>query len=324
MKHFKESKNFIQSKIAISLLVIVFLGIRVTASGLFEKMKLPGAIKITIQENSMPGEPLRINIVALSKIPFKDGHVELIIPEIGNITSQKVELWSGASDAPMEKHLEYVLPVLPIGEFKIIAHFEFKSIRESARGIRVSKTLYINVRSNEILSSDISPSIIKRAASKNELKEKEHIEQNIAGRKSGEKSLIIGPKEDKPGNIKPQNKKIKTKKAPLEGTKKFADVPVQTQEEKNKDNEKIHRKPSKIRKAPLVSSKKNISVSIQQDNIKKVDRVSKKAPLESIKRVAAITTGEEKEKKGSKPKSSLYNQSTEAQEKKKALKGGRK
>jgi hypothetical protein len=324
MEHLEKTKKVIEAKKLMSFLVVVFLGIGMITSGLFGKTKLPGEIKVTIQENAIPGKPPGIDIVAVSKIPFKDGHIELTIPVIGNMPARKVLLWSGSSNTPVEKHLDYILPILPVGEFKIIGYFKFKSLREGARGMRVSKTLYINVHSDKILSSNISSRQIKRVELKNELEKKGHIESNIASRKSSEKNFTIDPKGDTPGNNKPQNKRIKTKKAPFVSTKKFGSVSGQTPGEKNNDNEKIYWKPSKIKKAPLVSSKKIISVSIQQDSIKKTGLMSKKAPHESTKKVVAISTGEEKEEKGSKSKSNNYSRSTEAQEKKKALKGGRK
>lgn len=344
-----ESKKFFEVKRVISLLIIVFLGIGIMSTELLSKIKLPGEIKITIQENPVYGEPLAINIVAVSKIPFKNGHIEIIIPELGNFSSQKVELWSGNSpNGPMEKHLKYLLPVLSIGEFKLIAYFKFSSLRKGSREMRVSKALYIDVRSDKILSSNISfrqikrlelnkelerhglkglriseikknaPEIAKRILKLNKAKG-DVIESRDTPKKNAEKNFIYKPKENKADKKKEKSVGIELQKAPLTSTKKT--IYVSTQKREKSINDRVTQEPSNAIKAPTTGTKNTVSISTKQPGgLTKVSPLLKVAPHESTKKVVDIRTeGDKKKKTSSDSEKSNYKNSEQAKEKKKAM-----
>ncbi len=317
------SKKCFEVKRVISLTIIVFMSIGMMVKGVYGKIKLPGEIKITIQKDSIPGEPLDINIVAYFKIPFKDGRIELIIPEIENFPSKKVELWSGDSpNGPMERSVKYLLPVLSPGEFKFIAYLKFFPLREGSREIRISEALYIDVRNDKILSSNISFRQIKRLELREEIERRglkglsiseikktdpeiarrilglskvkgEVVESVSTQKKNNEKDFIYKPTENKVDYEKEKRIGSEVKKAPLTATKETVYVSQQTTE-KSINNRAAH-EPSKVKKAPTIGTKKTVSISTKQIakdiTIKSKHDLSPKrsAPSTGIKNIVSIS-----------------------------------
>lgn len=343
------SKKCFKVKKVISLTIIVFISIGMMAKGVYGKTKLPGEIKITIQKDSMPGEPLNINIVAYFKIPFKDGRIELIIPEMENFPSKKVDLWFGDSpNGPMERHLNYLLPVLLPGEFKFIAYLKFFPLREGSREIRASEALYIDVRNDKILSSNISFRQIKRLELKEEIEgrgltglsvsEMKKIDSEIAKKimelskvkgevvesvstkkENNEKDFIYKPTENKVDYEKEKSVGSEVKKAPTMGTKKTVSISTkQITKDITKESKHV---PSLKRSAPSTGIKNIVSISNRQPGgLTKSISIQKVAPRENTKKVVDTGIEENKEKKKElNVKRSNYKDSEQAKEKKKAM-----
>jgi len=65
--------------------------------------------------------------------------------------------------------LEYIIPILPIGKYQFRVTFEFTQQHKESRIMKVGKNLYVDSRTDVILSSNVSFTQIKRIELKNEL-----------------------------------------------------------------------------------------------------------------------------------------------------------
>jgi hypothetical protein len=172
MKRTMISNNYLKGKgLKLFWVLVVFFGC-IFVDIAFGKVKLPAGIKMNVDSAALPGKPIKIRITASCKIPFKDGVIELDIPEISGKSAGKVVLWEGNADTPMEKQLSYSLGVIPEGKYKLIASFKFAPRRIGARKVGVAKYLYLDSRSAEILSSNVSFGHIKRSELKQEMEKR--------------------------------------------------------------------------------------------------------------------------------------------------------
>ncbi len=202
-------ENIYKYKILYFIVLFIIFSFGSNLPVTYGKVKLPGEVEVTIDENSAPDKPININILAISKIPFKNGIVELIIPGFGNQRPQQIKLWSGHADSPIKKHLNYSI-LLPFpGKYKVNAYFRFTPLREGAAQVTVVKSLYLDINKEAVSSTNIPSKAAKQAQLKLE---------------STKKATFITTPTAKE-SVTPDNQKKSTvliKKAPLQGYKDVA------------------------------------------------------------------------------------------------------
>jgi hypothetical protein len=140
----------------------------------YGKIKLPAELSMSLAEQEIrtEGTPVTIIVSVLSAIPVGSGIVTLKIPPIGGEPARTEVLWSGKPSGFVTETVEYGSGVLPAGKYQFVAIFEFTPNREDAEKLTVSKSLYLDVRSTAILSSNVSFDHIKRVELWTELQDR--------------------------------------------------------------------------------------------------------------------------------------------------------
>ena len=136
------------------------------------KITVPADVFIDLVSSSNPGGPVAIIVSASSQIPVGSGILTLKVPQIGEFPAGTEVLWSGAPSDFVAETAEYVVDVLPAGKYHFAAIFEFTPDRENAGKLFISKSLYLDVRSETILSSNVSFDQIKRVELWEELEQR--------------------------------------------------------------------------------------------------------------------------------------------------------
>jgi len=135
----------------------------------YSKPTVPAEVSMDLADSSNSGGPVTILVSASSQIPVGSGTLTLKVPPVGEIPAEKLVLWSGAPSDFVAESAEYVVGTLPAGEYRFGAIFEFTPDSENAGTLFASKSLYLDVRPDKILSSNVSFDQIKRIELWNEL-----------------------------------------------------------------------------------------------------------------------------------------------------------
>lgn len=137
----------------------------------YGKIKVPAELSFDLVSGENPKNPVTMLVSALSLVPVDSGKITLKIPQIGEETSESVELWSGEPADLVSESTQYVVNKLPVGTYKFVVIFEFIPLGEDET-LGFSKSLYLDVRQEKILSSNVSFQQIKRIELMDELKQK--------------------------------------------------------------------------------------------------------------------------------------------------------
>ena len=136
------------------------------------KITVPADVSIDLASPSNPGGPVTILVSASSQIPIGSGKLTLKVPPVGEVPAGAEVLWSGAPSDFVAETAEFVVDVLPEGEYHFAAIFEFTPDRENAGELFTSRALYLDIRPDKILSSNISFDQIKRVELWDELEQR--------------------------------------------------------------------------------------------------------------------------------------------------------
>jgi len=138
----------------------------------FGKIRLPADVFIDLVEPIQAGAAITLVVSASSKVPVHSGVITLKVPAIGEDPNREEILWSGNPSDFVSETLEYTLEPLPEGQYRLIAILRFTPDRENAKELALSRSLYVDVRPDAILSSNISFTQIKRLELRKELEER--------------------------------------------------------------------------------------------------------------------------------------------------------
>jgi hypothetical protein len=127
----------------------------------FGKIEWPAEVFVDLASGAA-GAPVTMIVSAFSKIPAASATLTLRIPPIGDEPATIEVLWTGTPSRNIDQTAEYVGDVLPEGKYKFVAVLEFTPDRENAHTLTVSRSLYLDVRSTTVLSSNVSFDHIKR------------------------------------------------------------------------------------------------------------------------------------------------------------------
>lgn len=148
----------------------------------YGKITVPAEVTMELADSSNPGGPVTILVLASSQIPVGSGAITLKVPPVGEIPAEKLVLWSGAPSDFVTESVEYVIDALPAGEYRFGAIFEFTPDSDNAGTLFASKSLYLDVRPDKILSSNVSFDQIKRIELWNELEQRVRTELRTSTR----------------------------------------------------------------------------------------------------------------------------------------------
>lgn len=136
------------------------------------KITVPAEVSIELADSSNPGGPVTILVSASSQIPVGSGTIMLKVPPVGEIPAETLMLWSGAPSDFVAETAEFVVDVLPEGEYHFAAIFEFTPDSQNAGELFTSRSLYLDIRPDKILSSNVSFDQIRRVELWNELEQR--------------------------------------------------------------------------------------------------------------------------------------------------------
>lgn len=128
----------------------------------YGKLRLPAEIFVDLLRPERAGDPAAIAISASSQIPATSGVLTLRLPNIGEEPARTEILWTGAPSDLISETKRYVLPPLPVGKYHFVGILEFTPDREDADKLLLSDSLYLDVRADRILSSNVSFRQIER------------------------------------------------------------------------------------------------------------------------------------------------------------------
>jgi len=138
----------------------------------YGKITVPADVSIGLAESSHPGKPVTILISASSQIPVGSAKLTLKVPPVGEFPAGTEVVWSGEPSDFVDETAEYAVDVLPEGKYHFAAILEFTPDREDAGKLFTSKALYLDVRPEKILSSNVSFDQIKRVELWEELEQR--------------------------------------------------------------------------------------------------------------------------------------------------------
>lgn len=122
----------------------------------YGKLKVPAGLFADLVQPERSGGPVSIIVSASTDIVAGSGVMALRVPSIGVESGRTELLWSGAPSDFIAEAKEYVVGPLPAGRYHFAAIFEFTPDRENAEELVVSESLYLDVRADKILSSNVS------------------------------------------------------------------------------------------------------------------------------------------------------------------------
>lgn len=148
----------------------------------YGKITIPAEVTMELADSLNPGGPVTIVVSASSQIPVGSGTITLKVPPVEEIPAETQVLWSGNPSDFVAESVEYVVDSLPAGEYHFAAIFEFTPDSENAEKLFASKSLYLDVRPDKILSSNVSFDQIKRIELWNELEQRVRTELRTSTR----------------------------------------------------------------------------------------------------------------------------------------------
>jgi len=138
----------------------------------YGKLELPVHISIDLAQTKNTGLPVTLITTVSTELPVKSGALTLKIPPIHDDPERTEALWTAGHPGLVSETAEYTLGFLPEGRYQAIAFFEFTLDREGAEKRTLSKSLYLDVRPDTILSSNVSFRQIDRLALQRDLDER--------------------------------------------------------------------------------------------------------------------------------------------------------
>ncbi len=130
----------------------------------YGKVAVPAELFVDLIHPANTGDPLSILVSASCQVPTSSSLVTLRIPEMGWEPKRTEVLCAGESSDVISESLKHSMPPLPVGRYHFVAVLELTPDREGAQPLVLSESLYLDVRANEMLSSNVSFRQLERVA----------------------------------------------------------------------------------------------------------------------------------------------------------------
>jgi hypothetical protein len=135
----------------------------------YGKIRLPAEVSIGLAQTDGAAGLLTITVSMSSLVAIDSGVLTLRIPEIAGEPNRTEVLSAGAPGDFVTQTATYHLRALPVGRYCFAAVFEFLPAGDDVREVALSDSLYVDVRPDAILSSNVSFDQIKRLELRREL-----------------------------------------------------------------------------------------------------------------------------------------------------------
>lgn len=130
--------------------------VRARVPGPYGKIRVPARLFLDLVESEHGADPVRFMVSASSSVAARACVLRLTVPQIGEAPVRTDVLWAEDSTHAIAEVHEYRVPPLPVGRYHFVAILEFTPDLEVAEPLVVSDSLYLDVRAEEILSSNVS------------------------------------------------------------------------------------------------------------------------------------------------------------------------
>jgi hypothetical protein len=130
----------------------------------YGKIRVPAELFVDLIRPEQTADPFDILVSVSSPVAASSSLLTLRIPQISGEPGRTEVLWTGSSSDPIDAVEEYRLPALSVGRYHFVAVIEFTPEREGADTLVLSKSLYVDVRPEEVLSSNVSFRQMERQA----------------------------------------------------------------------------------------------------------------------------------------------------------------
>jgi hypothetical protein len=138
----------------------------------YGKIEIPAEVYADIVQSELPRKAVEIIISASTLIPARTGKIVLIKRQEGAEAKSEEILWSGNIAGLVDKTLFYKAGTLPEGRYQYTAVLDFETTGDTSRQLIAEASLYLDVRRNEILYSNVSFDQIYRDELYKELEKK--------------------------------------------------------------------------------------------------------------------------------------------------------
>ncbi len=136
---------------------------------IYPKVEGPASLSMDLAQGMTAGASLVLRVSASSRIPVASGTVTLRVPEIAGEPNRTDVLWTGSPSDIVAEVVEWPVGALPAGKYRFVAIFEFTPDGDDVEPGAISQCLYVDVRPETILSSNVSFEQIKRLELRQEL-----------------------------------------------------------------------------------------------------------------------------------------------------------
>ena len=122
----------------------------------YGKMRVPADLFVDLLQPEDVTDPVSIIVSASTSIVTGSAVLTLRVPDSGGEPAYTVDLWAGTPMDFMNEAVEYTAGPLPVGRFHFVAILEFRPDRDGADPLVLSKSLYVDVRPDKMLCSNVS------------------------------------------------------------------------------------------------------------------------------------------------------------------------
>jgi hypothetical protein len=143
-------------------IVICTFGLACFTPAYANKTQLPNEITLKLNHPVASGKPLVITTSLGVRTDFYQGAASLTISPMGQDASTPIEVFGGNGKAGFDFSSEVRLPSLSPGKYRVNGTFLIYRDKKDTSPIRAGTNLYLEIRANQVLSSNISFSHIKR------------------------------------------------------------------------------------------------------------------------------------------------------------------
>jgi hypothetical protein len=130
----------------------------------YGKLRVPAELFVDLIQPAHASDPVSIIVSASSTVVASSSLITLRIPEIAGEADRTEVLWFSDSSNVISESLKYTMPPLPKGRYHFVAVIELTPDHKGAEPLILSESLYVDIRAEEILSSNVSFRQIERLA----------------------------------------------------------------------------------------------------------------------------------------------------------------
>lgn len=122
----------------------------------YNKMRVPADLFVDLLQPEDVTDPVSLIVSASTSIVTGSAVLTLRVPDRGGEPAYTVDLWAGTPMDIMNEAVEYAAGPLPAGRYHFVAILEFTPDRNGADPLVLSKSLYVDVRPDKMLCSNVS------------------------------------------------------------------------------------------------------------------------------------------------------------------------